>query len=137
MKELLLGAVLLGNMTITSYRSERRQTDDTPFITATGEHVHSAGIALSRDLLKRWNGSVDYGDIVYVENFGFKIVNDCMGRTKCAGRNNGGCKNRIPIKKSVDMWVATLEEEKKVGVRHGKVWLIKYAELRGNKQIVK
>lgn len=110
MKELLLSAILLGNMTITSYRSLPEQTDSTPFITATGEHVHSSGVALSRDLLARWNGPVKYGDLVYIEGYGLKVVNDTMHPRH---RNH------------VDIWVETYQEEKAIGVRKGKVWLIK------------
>ena len=113
MKELIFIVTLLGNMTITSYRSVEEQTDDTPYITSTGEYVHSAGVALSRNLLKRWDGSVEYGDLVYIEGYGFKIVNDCMD----ARHRN-----------AVDIWVATHEEEKAIGVRRGKVWLVRARE---------
>lgn len=107
--KLLLAAVLIGNLQVTSYRSVPSQTDDSPNYTSIGEHVHAHGVAVSRDLLKRWGGPLNYGDLVYIEGYGFKIVNDCMGE-----------KN----KQAVDIWVATHAEEKKVGVRHGKVWLI-------------
>jgi 3D (Asp-Asp-Asp) domain-containing protein len=113
MNELLLIGVFIGTMTVTSYRSVEAQTDSTPFITSTGEHVHSNGIALSRDLLKRWGGPVAYGDIVYVEGYGLKVVNDTMHHRH---------KNRV------DLWVKTYEEEKNVGVRKGKLWLIKTRE---------
>lgn len=110
MNELFLAAILIGNMQITSYRSVKEQTDDTPFITSTGDHVHSEGVALSRDLLSRWGGPISYGDVVYIEGYGTKVVNDCMN----ARHTN-----------AVDMWVSSYAEEKEVGVRRGKVWIIK------------
>ena len=112
MIKLFLVATLLGNMSVTSYRSLPEQTDSSPFITATGDHVHRDGVALSRNLLKRWGGPVDYGDVVYVEGYGLKVVNDCMHRRH---------------KNHVDMWVETYEDEKAVGWRKGRVWLIKTA----------
>ncbi len=106
----LLIPLLLGNLTLTSYRSVALQTDSTPFIAADGSHVTPYGCALSRDLLKRWGGPVSYGDIVYVEDFGFKVVNDTMNKRHS---------NRI------DLWVATYKEEAEVGVQQKKVWLIR------------
>jgi len=110
MNTLLIGALLLGNLTVTSYQSLESQTDSTPFITSTGEHVSRHGVALSRDLLRRWNGPVSYGDLIFIEGYGFKIVTDCMHQRKTM---------------QVDIWVSTHAEEKAIGVRKGKVWLIK------------
>ncbi len=107
---LVLSAILIGSLTATSYRSVPNQTDDSPFVTSTGERVHKHGVAVSRDLLERWGGPIKYGDWVYIEGYGFKVVNDCM---------NERHKNRI------DIWVASYEEEKAVGVRKAKVWLVK------------
>lgn len=111
--KLLLAAILLGNMTITSYRSVRSQTDSSPYFTSIGERVHPHGVAVSRDLLKRWGGPLNYGDLIYIEGYGFKVVNDTM-----AAR----------IKQSVDIWVATYEQEKRIGVKHRRVWVIKSRE---------
>lgn len=108
--KLILLTVFLTNATITSYRSVPEQTDDSPFYTATGEHVHPHGVAVSRDLLKRWGGPLDYGDWIYIEGFGVKVVNDCMAERH---------------KKRVDIWVSTYGEEKAVGVKAGKIWVIK------------
>jgi 3D (Asp-Asp-Asp) domain-containing protein len=108
--KLLIVPLLLGNLILTSYRSIPAQTDSTPFITADGSHVTPYGCALSRDLLVRWGGPVDYGDIVYVEGFGFRVVNDCM---------NARHKNRI------DLWVRSYETERAIGVQKKKVWLIR------------
>ena len=40
---------------VTAYSSTVGQTDSTPFITASGYRVREYGIALSRDLLKKYN----------------------------------------------------------------------------------
>lgn len=131
MKIILIG-VLLGNMTITSYRSIPEQTDSTPFITATGEHVSPHGIALSRDLLKRWGGSVAYGDYIYLEGYGIKVVNDCMADYWCVQyeliKSKRRCVKKKYIRKHVDIWVKTAREEKEIGWRKGNLMLIKVRE---------
>lgn len=107
---LVCAILLVGNLTLTSYRSVPEQTDDTPFHTSTGERVSVRGCAVSRDLLKRWGGPLDYGDLLYIEGVGFRFVNDCM-----AARH----------KQAVDIWVETYQDEKAIGVRKNKkVWLI-------------
>lgn len=106
---LVMVTVLVGSLTLSSYRSVPAQTDSSPFITSTGEHVTPGGVAVSRDLLKRWGGPLDYGDHVYIEGVGIKRINDCM-----AARHRN----------SVDVWVATFADEKAFGVRSGRVWLI-------------
>jgi len=106
---LVLVAVLIGNMTLTSYRSVPNQTDSTPYHTSIGERVSVRGCAVSRDLLKRWGGPLNYGDLIYIEGIGYKFVNDCM-----AARH----------KQSVDVWVDTYEREKEFGVRSGQIWLV-------------
>lgn len=130
--KIILISILLGNMTITSYRSIPEQTDNTPFITATGEHVNPHGIALSRDLLKRWGGPVDYGDYVYLEGYGIKVVNDCMANYWCLQyklvKSRRHCIKKKYIRKHVDIWVKTLEEEKEIGWKKGSLTLIKIKE---------
>lgn len=41
-------------VTLTAYSSEARQTDSTPFITASGTRTRQGVIAISRDLLARY-----------------------------------------------------------------------------------
>jgi 3D (Asp-Asp-Asp) domain-containing protein len=106
---LVLITILIGNMTITSYRSIPRQTDSSPWITSIGERVHPHGIAVSPDLLKKHGGPLNYGDVVFVEGYGFKIVNDVMHKSK---------------RQSIDIWVATYAEEKSIGVTGGRIWLV-------------
>lgn len=94
---IVLTLVLIGNLTPTAYRSVPEQTDSSPFITATGERVHNRGVAVSRDLLKRWGGKLEYGDLLYIEGVGYKFVFDTMHERH---------KNRF------DVWVPTLQAEK-------------------------
>lgn len=112
--KLILSVVLIGHFIGTSYRSVPNQTDDTPNYTATGEHVCAHGIAISQDLLKHNGGPLEFGDIVYIEGLGFKIVNDTMNKRH---------KNRF------DVWVATYKEEKEFDQKYRNkkfiFWLVK------------
>lgn len=94
MKELIVVAVFVGNLTVTSYRSVPSQTDDSPFFTSIGERVNGSGIAVSQDLLK--SGKVHYGDVLFVEGVGWKVVNDCMN---------------VRHKNAIDIWLETREQE--------------------------
>lgn len=112
MNELVLIGVFIGNLTITSYRSVPAQTDNSPFYTSIGERVNNHGIAISQDLLKA--GRIHYGDVVYIDGLGYKIVNDTMN---------------IRMKNSVDVWLETKEQEsafqKKWKSGKVKVWKVK------------
>ena len=65
----------------TFYNPVSSQCDKTPFITADGSHISLnklkkgaiKWVALSRDLLKRWNGPFEYGDTLYVHHGNSKI----------------------------------------------------------------
>ena len=60
-------------MTVTMYHPIRHQTDSTPDILADGTQIkiHQASeykyIAVSRNLLKRWGGWLDYGDFILLK----------------------------------------------------------------------
>ena len=99
----------LGKMAVTSYRSVPQQTDNSPFVTSVGWRVHRHGIAISRDLFKDLN----YGDLVYIEDIGFKIVNDTMNRRH---------------KQHLDIWVSSFKDERKFHTefkgRFLKVWRV-------------
>ena len=105
----------LGSMIVTSYQSIVEQTDDTPCIPADGYRVHPYGVAVSRNLHKRWGGKLSFGDIVYIEEIGFKVVNDTMNKRH---------------KNHFDIWVSSLEKEKefhqKFKGKKVKVWLIQH-----------
>jgi len=125
--QMVFVAILIGNLTVTSYRSVPGQTDSTPFHTSTGAHVEPGGVAVSRDLLcgacrrlhKRCrhpeNPKIHYGDWLFVERYGFRFVNDCMSNTSTI-RYKGKVKRRI-ITKQIDIWVNSYQEEKTVNVK--------------------
>ena len=58
------------NVTVTMYQPVRYQTDSTPNILADGTRIKTEQasnykfIAVSRNLLKRWGGWLDYGDFI-------------------------------------------------------------------------
>jgi hypothetical protein len=64
------------NITVTYYHATIQQCDNDPNITADGSKINpiTAGslryCALSRDLLKPWGGSFDYGDVIKLEGAG-------------------------------------------------------------------
>lgn len=103
-----ISILMLLNVTVTSYRSVPEQTDTSPYTTSIGHHVHPYGCAVSQDLFKR--GIVSYGDIIYIPGFGFKVVNDTMNPR---------------IKNHIDIWVATKAEEKRIGVRHLTIFILR------------
>lgn len=99
---------MLGTLQITSYRAIPSQTKPKDCTwTSIGDRTTVFGCAVSPDLLH--SGQVHYGDIVYIDSFGFRVVNDCMG---------------VKAKQSIDLFVRTYDEEKRVGLRHLKVYLI-------------
>ena len=121
---MILEMMFIGILQITSYRSVPHQTDNSPFITSTGEHVHKNGVAVSRDLLCRLvkdktklhkrtsckhKTALHYGDWIFVEGFGLKQINDVMHHRHS---------------RAIDLWVSTYAEEKKIQVRKGDVWLV-------------
>lgn len=137
--QIILIAVLVGNLTVTSYRSIPQQTDSTPFHTSTGAHVEPGGAAISRDLLcgacrklhKRcahpeYQKKIHYGDWLYVEGYGFRFVNDCMSNTSNIRVKDKRYK-RI-IYNQIDIWVNSYKEEKTVGIKKLNVYRIKIGE---------
>lgn len=67
------------------------QTDDTPLVTADNSKINEdkpgkhRWIAVSRNLLRRWGGSIDFGDTLHVKGISKKmdgpyIVRDTMNR---------------------------------------------------------
>ena len=60
-------------VTVTMYQPVRYQTDSTPNILADGTRIRTEQaskykfIAVSRNLLKRWGGWLDYGDFVLLK----------------------------------------------------------------------
>ena len=76
------------NVTVTMYHPTRQQTDSTPNITADGTKINIwkasnyRYVAVSRDLLARWGGPLNYGDWIVIEgagkNSGVYQVRDTM-----------------------------------------------------------
>lgn len=109
---MIIEAILLGTLTATSYRPVVQQTKPECTSrdhchTANDENVSQLGVAVSQDFLD--SGALHYGDCLYIDGVGFRLVNDCLNRRH---------------KRSVDVFVYTLAQEKKFGVRHLKVWLV-------------
>ena len=134
--ELILNTVLIGVLTVTSYRPIPEQTDNTPFNTSTTEYVRAGGCAVSRDLLcgacrklhwrckhPEYPKKVHYGDWLYIDGYGFRQVNDVMGEYKT--QRVKGKKVKIKIERQIDIFVWTYKEEKKVNVKQRNVWIIK------------
>lgn len=104
-------AILLGILTITSYRPVPEQTKPEcqgrfHCTTAIDDGITMYGVAVSQDLLK--SGEVHYGDILWIDGYGYRVVNDCMGPK---------------ARRAIDLMVFTRNEEKAVGVRHKKVYV--------------
>lgn len=103
----MLEMVLLSAaLTVTSYRSIPSQTDNSPFHTSIGERTHPGGCAVSRDLL---NKEAPYGTYLYIDGIGLCRVNDTMNERH---------------RRAVDLWVATYEQEKQIGVRRLAVYKV-------------
>lgn len=117
---ILFVGLFIGTCTVTSYQSVRAQTDSSPNYTSIGDRTHKGGVAVSRDLLKRFGGPLDYGDYVYIESLGIYQINDCMGASQYDKLHH----KRIPIKTHFDIWVPNRAEEHKIGVQHQKVYFL-------------
>ena len=91
-------------VTVTMYQPVRYQTDSTPNILADGTRIRTQDasnykfIAVSRNLLKRWGGWLDYGDFILLKGTdgkdGVYQVRDTM---------NPRWVNRIDILESIDV----------------------------------
>lgn len=139
--KLVLIATLIGNLTVTSYRSVPQQTDGTPYHTSTGAHVEPGGAAISRDLLcgacrklhrrckhPEYTKKIHYGDWLYISGYGFRFVNDCMSTTTSI-RVKGRVKRR-PIFNQIDIWVRTYQEEKTIDIKKLEVYKLNYEEIK-------
>ena len=92
------------NVTVTMYQPVERQTDSTPNILADGTRIRTQDasnykfIAVSRNLLKRWGGWLDYGDFILLKGTdgkdGVYQVRDTMNKRYV---------NRIDILESIDV----------------------------------
>lgn len=109
---MLIEAVLIGTMTVTSYRAVPEQTKPEctgrhHCETSTGENVSELGVAVSQDLLTA--GKVRYRDVLFIPGVGYRIVNDCT---------------HPRLHNTVDVFVYNREQEKAFGVKHLQVYVI-------------
>lgn len=118
---LFIGILINSSMVITAYRSIPAQTDSSPNFTSIGDRTHKGGVAISRDLLTRWKGPLNYGDYIYIENLGIYQVNDVMNDTTYDKQTH----KRYKIRQHIDIWVSSHNEEKKIGTQQHRVFLIK------------
>ncbi|MDH3217854.1 MAG: 3D domain-containing protein, partial [Candidatus Krumholzibacteria bacterium] len=88
----------------TGYSSSIRETDSTPFITASNTQTRLGILAMSRDLLKRYTAGApfDFGDHVHVPGLGEFIVEDSM---------NSRWNNRI------DIWFPSRMDALRFGIK--------------------
>jgi 3D (Asp-Asp-Asp) domain-containing protein len=99
-------------VTMTSYRPVAEQTKPEctsrfHCTTSIDDGITKFGVAVSQDLLK--SGKVHYGDVLYVPGYGNRIVNDTMNPRHT---------------NAIDLLVLTREEEKAVGTRKLKIYLM-------------
>ncbi|AEB12804.1 3D domain-containing protein [Marinithermus hydrothermalis] len=110
----------------TAYTSSVRETDATPFITATGARTRYGIIAVSRDLLQT---DLPYGSLVKLEDLGrwedgaekgkynpmlegiLFVVEDTMNRRK---------------RQQIDIWMPDRALALKWGVRRVKLTIVRY-----------
>jgi 3D (Asp-Asp-Asp) domain-containing protein len=64
----------------SGYSSSVLETDETPFITASNTRTRTGIVALSRDLLKRYNARApfSFGDTIHITGLGDFVVEDSM-----------------------------------------------------------
>jgi len=101
------------NVTVTMYQPVSYQTDSTPNILADGTRIRTQSasdykfIAVSRNLLKRWGGWLDFGDFVILKGTdgkdGVYQVRDTMNKRWV---------NRIDILESIDVKPYKFEKAK-------------------------
>ena len=90
------------HVTVTMYQPVRYQTDSTPNILADGTRIRTQEasnykfIAVSRNLLKRWGGWLDFGDFVLLRN-----TTDKDGIYQVRDTMNKRFVNRIDILESI------------------------------------
>lgn len=88
----------------TGYSSSVRETDDTPFITASNTRTRPGVVALSRDILGRYNGQAPFrfGDAIHITGIGEFSVEDSM---------------HWRWRKRLDIWFPSREAARDFGIR--------------------
>lgn len=138
-----LVGVFVGSLIVTSYRSVPGQTDATPFNTSTGERTSISGVAISQDLLcgacrklhrrcahPEYPKKLHYGDCLWIEGAGPRIINDTMGVYKHYSVPTKTGKKILKMKQLnwLDLWMPKyIDEHKfhtKFGITKHKVWKV-------------
>ncbi len=101
---------------VTAYSSTYDQCDRDPFITASNTQVRVGIVALSRDLLQRYNPDAPFtwGDHVYLEGIGEFIVEDSMNAR---------------FSRRVDIWFPERVTAKNWGVHKSRLIIPPHADL--------
>ena len=116
--------------TLTIYNPSRRQCDIDPFVTASNKKINKdklrAGsvrwMALSRNMLKRWGGQLNYGDTIMLHTGdatidGMWVIQDTMNKRF----KNRGDLLFDPSLRSTGMWTnVTITRRKIYNVAPGK-----------------
>lgn len=103
-KEPALSQPVMKKLRTTAYSSRHCETDDSPFITSTGDSVSWGTAAFSRDLLHKYG----YGTVVYIEEMGLFRVSDTMHRRK---------------RSQIDIWFPKTEDAKRFGIKNLRVYI--------------
>ncbi len=110
-------------LTATAYTSSMRETDSTPYITATGARTRVGIIAVSPDMLR----TLPYGSRVRLEDLG--------GRGQAAGRFNYLFRGRVFIVEDsmhprkherIDVWFPDHATAIRFGVRNVRVTVLRW-----------
>jgi 3D (Asp-Asp-Asp) domain-containing protein len=100
----------------TAYNSTPGQTDNSPFITATGTRVRPGVVALSRDLLGRF----PYGTRVTIEDLSGRYNNFLRGRIFIVEDTMN-----VRIANTVDVWMGTRYEAMAWGSRNIRITAVR------------
>ena len=103
-KEPVLSEPIMEELRTTAYSSRYCETDNSPFITSTGDSVSWGTVAFSRDLLSKYG----YGTVVFVEEMGLFRVSDTMDRRK---------------RSQIDIWFPRTEDARRFGIKNLRVYI--------------
>jgi 3D (Asp-Asp-Asp) domain-containing protein len=117
-RPVISGGELAIQLIATGYSSSICETDNTPFITASNTRTRPGIVALSRDLLTRYDAQApfNFGDAVHITGMGDFVVEDSMHR-----RWN----------RRLDFWFPSRSSARKFGIR--KIVITKPIERTVNK----
>jgi 3D (Asp-Asp-Asp) domain-containing protein len=96
---------------VTAYSPRPRETDSTPFTTASNKRVQEGYIAISRDL----EAYLSFGDKVYIKDIGIFEVQDRMNRR---------------WRKRVDLFFFDTKQALKFGKIQKEMWILESRKLR-------